>query len=242
MTSRAFCRNGLILAALLLAVPGQAVSLRVAPTTLELAAPQAAASLLLRNEGDRPLNAQIRVFRWSQKDGADRLEPVTGVVVSPPIATIKPNADYMVRVVRVDKSPVADEEAYRVVVDELPDPSRRRAQAVNFVLRFSVPLFFHSTQAAPPQVRWTVHPHGDAVTVTATNAGRRHLRVANLQMRDSTGRSVMLRSGLVGYVLGGSSVQWSFPVSGGWSGGSVMLSADSDTGRIDAPAAMQPQH
>ncbi|MDQ8729441.1 molecular chaperone [Bradyrhizobium sp. LHD-71] len=221
------------------AVPGEAASLRVAPTTLELLAPDSAATLTLRNDGDQPINVQIRVFRWTQNGGVDRLEPTTDVVASPPARSLAPNADYVIRVVRVNKQPVTAEEAYRVVADELPDPSRRRAGLVNLVLRHSVPVFFRKPDAKQPLVSWSVRRKGDTLDVTAQNAGQQRLRIADLRLKDS-GQDVALREGLVGYVLGNATVQWSFPARGAsLSGRTVTLSAKTDGGQIDATAAVQ---
>src|SRR5215472_2555055 len=65
-----------------------AASLQVAPVLVEVAAPGAASTLKLRNEGSAPINVQIRVFRWSQTNGEEKLEPTGDVVASPPLAKL----------------------------------------------------------------------------------------------------------------------------------------------------------
>ena len=120
---------------LLSAYSVNAASLRVAPTSLELIAPSATTVLNLANEGDHPINVQIRVFKWSQTGGVESLEPTRDVVASPPSTRMSPNAQYVVRVVRTSKVPVRAEETYRVIVDELPDPSRARAGTVTFIMQ-----------------------------------------------------------------------------------------------------------
>ena len=67
-----------------------AASLQVTPVMIEVAAPGAATTVKLRNDGATPLNAQIRVFRWSQVNGEDKLEPTTDVVASPPLTKLSP--------------------------------------------------------------------------------------------------------------------------------------------------------
>ena len=216
-----------------------AASLRVAPTNLTLLAPESVATLNLRNEDTRPINVQIRVLRWSQVDGTERLEPTTDVVASPPLTTLGAHGDYLVRVVRMSKAPVVGEESYRLLVDELPDPARRRPGAVNFVLRYSIPVFFASPDTSPPQVSWTLQPNGKAAVLIATNIGGRHLRIADLKINDA-GRTLTARTGLVGYVLGGATMSWLLPHSGSSiSGHSVALSAEGDAGAIDATVTVQ---
>ncbi len=87
-------------------ISANAASLRLAPTTLELFAPDSAAVLNLRNEAKYPLNVQVRVFRWIQQGGVEQLEPTSDVVASPPSTSLPPNADYVVRILRVNKTPV----------------------------------------------------------------------------------------------------------------------------------------
>lgn len=234
---------GAIALALLFSGAGKAASLRVTPVTLDLVAPDSTATLHVRNEAQRPINVQVRVFRWTQANGDDRLDPTTDVVASPPIVTLGPRADNVVRIVRVSKKPVVGEEDYRVVVDELPDPTRRRAGVVNLVLRYSVPVFFGGAEATRAQMAWRIRRKGKSLVVTATNTGQQRFKVADLTLTDAAGHHTMLREGLVGYVLGRSTMQWSFPARGVvLSGRTVTLSALSNRGRTRATAAVQSAH
>jgi fimbrial chaperone protein len=61
----------------------QAASLQVAPTSVQLTAEESAQGLWLSNSGDKPLQAQVRVFRWHQKDGEDLLDPSDKIAISP---------------------------------------------------------------------------------------------------------------------------------------------------------------
>src|SRR5690349_1668840 len=108
------------IAVLLLAgayAPAQAGSLQVEPVLVDVTAPGAASTITLHNAGSTPINAQVRVFRWSLVNGEEKLEPTDDVVPSPPILTLAPNGKNVVRIVRVAKTPVAGEESYRMLVD-----------------------------------------------------------------------------------------------------------------------------
>src|SRR3954471_11580746 len=82
-------------------------SLRVAPILLEVPAPGATTTLNLRNEGDRNLRVQIRIFRWTGTPAEATLAASPDVVVSPPAAMLTPGTEYVVRVGRVNRQPVA---------------------------------------------------------------------------------------------------------------------------------------
>ncbi|MFZ0495263.1 MAG: fimbria/pilus periplasmic chaperone [Methylocella sp.] len=137
--SRAF--GVLLLPAWFAASGASAASLQAAPVLLEVVAPAAAATVTLRNNGAKPIATQVRVFRWIQEAGVERLEPTEDVVASPPAVELQPGEDYVARVVRVTKKPVEGEEAYRLFVDELPEAPQGR-HTVNLVVRHSIPLFF----------------------------------------------------------------------------------------------------
>lgn len=218
----------------------QAASLRVAPVMLDLTAPTAASAIRVWNDASRPINVQIRVFRWVQRDGESIYEPTDRVVASPPITTLQPGAENIIRIVRTSKQPVRGEESYRLVVDELPDPSRRKAGTVTLVVRHSIPVFFDTMGASGADPSWTVSRRGGGFVVTARNDGAKRLRISDLALQN--GKTVMARrKGLVGYVLGNSTASWFVPGTGRGrpSGGSVTISADSEAGRFNAIARLR---
>jgi fimbrial chaperone protein len=218
-----------------------AASLQVSPVSVEIPAPGASAIVKLRNEGTTPLNAQIRVFRWTQVKGLEKLEPTEDVVASPPIVSLAPKSDYTVRLVRVTKRPVEKGETYRLLVDELPELKQQRNGAVTFVLRYSIPVFFYSLDAAEAKVAWSIEQRNGRMFVTATNNGDRHVRISALNLRTGDGTTISFGNGLTGYVLGRSAMRWSASSSVNriGAGGSVAISAEGDRGPIRATASMQ---
>src|SRR5919205_254856 len=155
-----------LVTAVLLAAAAQnagAASLQVTPLLIEVAPPGSTSTLTLRNESPRPISAQVRVFRWTQANGQDVLEPTDAVVASPPLVSLAPRVNYAVRIVRTNRQPVAKEEAYRLIADELPDPSRQRSGTINIVLRHSVPVFFKPEDAGGPKLAWSVRNQGGRV-------------------------------------------------------------------------------
>jgi len=194
----------------LFAGSASAASLQVAPVLLDLPAPASTATITLRNTDVDPITAQLRVFRWTQRDGIERLEPTDDVVASPPIVELRARQDYTVRVVRVSGRPVGREEAFRLVVDELPKP-KRTSGTVTLVMRHVVPVFFGGKSASPAAVGWSASRHGKSLTVSAVNNGDTRARFAAVSIRDGSGKVVSATKGLLGYSLGRSSMQWVLP-------------------------------
>ncbi|KAB1082376.1 molecular chaperone [Neorhizobium galegae] len=212
----------------------RAAALRVAPVMIDLSAPSAASSVKLWNDGEKPVNVQIRIFRWAQKDGKDVYLPAEGIAVSPPITTLKSNAENIVRIVRTTKAPVSGEESYRLIVDELPKPGPRAAGTVTLIVRQSIPVFFSSPETGAASVRWAVRRQQNSYLVTAENRGGKRLRISDMTLSD--GASVIgSKIGLVGYALGNSSASWLIPAKAGGSG-AIKIHALSEAGPFDATA------
>jgi fimbrial chaperone protein len=223
------------IASLEAAVPSaRAAALRVSPITID-GGPQANATITLRNQENRTMNAQVRVFRWSQKDGQDDLVPTEDVIASPPIVAIGAKEDYVIRLQRtVGQEPVS-EEAYRIVVDELPNPDRQRNGTVAVVLRYIVPAFFFPADATQPRIKWSLEHREGRAFIVAENRGDKRVQLVNLGIK-SGNRTMIVGKGLAGYVLGHSIKEW--PLSSklaGLRGGTVV--AMSDHGALSASLA-----
>jgi fimbrial chaperone protein len=236
--SRAF--GVLLLPAWFAASGASAASLQVAPVLLEVVAPGAAATVTLRNNGAKPIATQVRVFRWIQEGGGERLEPTEDVVASPPAVELQPAQDYVARVVRVTKKPVEGEEAYRLFIDELPE-APQGLRTVNLVVRHSIPLFFDAPGSSAPEAAWRVTQNGHAVSLGAANGGDRRLRLASVRIGDAAGKGISFGPGLVGYALGHSAMSWTAPGSRSVfrPGAKVTISGLTEAGPFNAQAVVQ---
>ena len=186
-----------------------ASGLQVAPTTLTLQATQNAEGLWLSNTGSGPVTAQVRVYRWTQVDGEDREEPSREVLVSPPMAQLAAGERQLIRVIRTGPPPVQTEAAYRVVIDELPIPDGGPKKGVQFVLRYSVPVFVAPAGGStPPQLAWKVRRQGQQTELEVSNLGTTRAQLADLHFSDSRGRRTEVHAGLIGYALPGAQMRW----------------------------------
>jgi fimbrial chaperone protein len=191
----------------------RAGSIAVSPVNLDIVTvADAATSVTVTNSGTMPENIQVRAMRWTQSGGMDRLEPSDDVVVSPPIALVRPGTDQVVRIVRMTQRPVVGEEAYRLLVDELPTPARMASSSVSLVVRQSIPVFFRSPSAMAQPLSFMVKRQESASAAIAINHGDVHEKLTMLAIKDNHGAVQYSRSGLLGYVLGKSSFSWPVPV------------------------------
>lgn len=194
-----------ILAAL--AFQSHAAGLQVSPTTLSLPAKQRAGIFTLGNTGAEPLTAQVRVYRWTQDaEGGEILTPTDAFIASPPMVKLAVGAKQQFRVVRTRPSENAGEEAYRLIVDELPAPEAKPHKGLQFVMRYSLPLFANVSDNAQPQLQWRVETDksGKAV-LTAHNSGTAHAQLSGMNVQSPAGKELhTIAGGLAGYVLPGN--------------------------------------
>lgn len=225
-----------ILTALLVPLWGSAASaasLQVSPVLVQVNAPAKTTVVRLKNLAGEPLNAQVRIYKWVQEDGADKLVESTDVVASPPIATVKPNGEYVIRLVRMSKAPVAAEESYRLLIDEIPDTAKPKSSGISFRFRYSIPVFFGLKADAKPALNWSITNKGGKAFVTVRNDGDRRARLADMKVLSAAGTPVYARGGLVGYVLAGSTASWPLKGAKGLSqGSSVAIKALTEDGSL----------
>ncbi|QJU56995.1 molecular chaperone [Sphingomonas sp. AP4-R1] len=200
--------SGLVLAAI---GPARAASLRISPVGIDIPAKQRAASITLVNTDSEPVSLQIRIFKWSQTNGEDKLDETSDMLVSPPAATVPPGASYTVRVARPAVMPVQGEQSYRIFIDELPKPidPRTVGQGVAMVLRTSMPVFVVDPKAIA-RLAWTVWRDRNGLHAEVLNTGQRHAKIAALTIAPADGKPIVFGSGLNGYVLAGTTKRFDF--------------------------------
>ncbi len=136
--------GGAVLTAALILSPmaGNAESVAVSPTRLEVPHKGKQTTLTVKAGGRQASVVQLRVVKWDGRD-PDHIAPTRDVVVSPPMARLRPREELTVRILRTKKRAVRGKECYRVLVDRLPG-KEQSGQAVKLQVRHSVPLCFTS--------------------------------------------------------------------------------------------------
>lgn len=136
---RAVLASALILAPVL----AHAESIAVSPTRLTVPNKGQQTTLTVTAGGRETSVVQLRVVAWNPRHDPDRVKPTRDVVISPPLAKLRPRQELTVRLVRTKRRAVRGQECYRVLVDRLPG-KEQSGKAVKLQVRHSVPLCFTS--------------------------------------------------------------------------------------------------
>ncbi|WP_433923953.1 fimbrial biogenesis chaperone [Vreelandella sp. 21] len=218
---------GIFILLSLLAGPSSANSLLIWPIYPVIESHQQASALWLENRGSETVNMQVRIFAWSQVGGENQYQSQQSVVGSPPMTAIAPGERQMVRLIRQEPSPIGEEQAYRIIVDEIPalapnsgGESSPRA-AVQLQMRYSLPLFVYGEGALPPEriassnipypgLTWRLVTHEGQSQLEIHNAGQHHVRLSQVTF-EQPGQRNEVTNGLLGYVLPRQVRRWPLP-------------------------------
>lgn len=231
----------LLLAAGLSPLDGMAGMLQVSTVMLELGGGESASSITLSNPGDQPLYGQVRLFRWDQVDGDDKLAPTQSLVASPQIIEVAPHASQLVRIVRIDTPSVTAEQSYRMIVDEIPQPTDLPHSGVMIRLRYALPVFVEPAGAAgQPDLSWHLVHASQGWMLRVDNIGKRRAQIAAIELVNGDSQAYEINKGLLGYALAGSSRQWplSLPPKADFRG-AVKVHAAINSARTEAAVSVE---
>lgn len=162
--------------------------------------------LWLSNTGGEPLDAQVRVYSWTQDADGDQMAPTQALFASPPIARIGLDGRQLVRLVRTGQGgePGSCEQAFRLSVDEVP-PAIPRGTGLRYVMRYSIPVFVKSSGCGQiaPVLALSLQSTPRGVQLVASNTGTMHAQLAQLRFVPTEGKPIDIAPGLLGYVLPG---------------------------------------
>ncbi len=234
------------LASLVVAVlaggPVHAAAFGVSPIRVDLDPSARSGLVTVANDEDRTLRFQVKLRRWTQDaSGTDQYADSDDLVYFPQMLTLAPKEKRVVRI-GLKAPPSQPEAAYRLYIEEMPEPSAGAAQGaqVNIRLRFGVPVFVNAKDGKARAEVATIDMAKGAIEVSVRNDGERHVRIEEIVAR-SAGRDIGKVAGW--YVFPGATRKFSIPVAAKEcpASGSVDLVATGESGETRASAQVSPQ-
>lgn len=214
------------LAASLCAGSATGSGLGAAPVSLEFGRGQKALSTTVSNPGDAAVRVQVRVFRWSSEGDGEAYAPTSDIGFSPPMFELAAGERQVVRLVLRKSPPAEGERAYRVIIDQLPEPD---VEGLQMPVRMILPVFAGGTGRRAAALRWSAERAADGgLTVVAVNEGGRRAKLLDLELKGQAG-VLSVQAGLAGYVLAGESRRWRVPAA---PAGPLVVQARTENGPI----------
>ena len=196
-----------------------ASGLQVSPIMLNFEPSDNANGLKLSNTSNNVVQTQVRVYKWTQSNSEDQLYPTRELLASPPMVELQPGEEQLIRVIRT-KPPLqgenAIEESYRILIDELPLKDTEKKSGLHFLLSYSLPAFVKPKEVSKtePKLQWTsqIQQQLEQVQLTIKNTGNGYAQLASLSFIDREGKTIEIQKGLMGYILAGSSMNWTIKI------------------------------
>ncbi len=235
---RLWLRSLAILAVLLDASPLAAAALSVSPTRLNLGARATTDAVAVRNNGKRPVLVQVDTFRWTGPLQVDALESTRDLLAVPSVFRIPPGARQVIRVALRKPFAGGVEEAYRLLIAEVPEQTGAETGGVRFTLRLSLPVFV-TPDDARPRPEWRLRRGAGGYELVLHNAGNAHIRIHKLRLRAEKGDAVIEPAEPAAYVLAGGEHVWRLPEARLRRARRFILEAESQSGPISVPLAVE---
>jgi len=201
--------KAVLVSALLCIVPsvGTAGEWRVTPIRLDLGKDAKSGVITVVNDGGDRLSVQMKAFEWTQdSEGKDQYAESEELIFFPKIMAIEKKEE---RILRVGiKIPAATKEkAYRLFIEEIPEPKKGEGAQVAISVRFGVPIF-----VKPPKEDMKGEIEGirlskGVIGVAVRNAGNKHfiINALNIKGKNIKGEETYAKEISGWYLLAGAS-------------------------------------
>lgn len=150
----------------------------VSPIRIDLDPGARSGLVTVTNDDDRKQQFQLKLFEWTQSaTGEDELAESADLIFFPQIFAVEAKQQRIVRV-GVKAPPAGPSRAFRLFIEELPDPNEPPGGGAQIAvrLRFGVPIFLSSGKGeALPQID-AVEATKSGLRVGIRNSGSRPIR------------------------------------------------------------------
>lgn len=194
-----------VAALVLWVAPASAGSYSVKPVIVGLSDQRPATTLRVTNTQSQPISLQVATFAWSQHNGEDQLTETQAIIAMPPVFTLPPGKTQSLRVGLRGAKPGAAEQAFRLVLKEIP--SAEQGRGLQLALNMSLPVFVKPSTKVEPELRWQLRRDeaGDLV-LRVENHGGAHGKFSEWQLQRQ-GDTLANEAGLF-YLLPGTRREW----------------------------------
>jgi fimbrial chaperone protein len=209
--------------------PQAEAQVSISPVRIDLGEENSKDVIRISSQSDEARSYQVEIVAWSQTaEEREVYTPTEDVLAVPPLFTIAPGEEQVVRVGMVTDPDPKTERAYRMFITELasPEQAQRESSGVNMRLRLGVPVFVAPQSpaiAALDHVGW--HQADGRHFMQMRNTGNTHVRISEVRYRAPGMDEPEVEAAAI-YVLAGESGYVPVPLPDGEREGSVAMVTD----------------
>ena len=217
-------------------------SFQVNPIRVDMTKGATTAAITVRNDGEEPIVVQSSVVKWTQDNGQEVYAPTSEALVTPPIMTVPPGGEQIVRV-GLRRGPDPQRElAYRLYLQEVPPPPKPGFTGLQVALRVGLPVFVAPGAPGIRRLEWSAQIGQDgAIRLAAQNTGNAHVQITDFELRLPGAGEPIAHESTLAYVLAGQRRQWTLPAPPDRvkSVNEFRLKAYTDAGEIDTAVKVE---
>jgi fimbrial chaperone protein len=222
------------LAACLVSASAVAATLQVSPVRIAISADGKAGVVRLHNQSDVPTLVQVEALVWNETADLSQVPTTSEILAVPPVFEIAAGAEQLIRLALRKPLTSGTEQAYRLLITEVPRVVGDGSQGVSFALRLNLPVFV-TPEGALPQPSWSLQRDGGGAKLTLGNQGNAHVRVQSIALFEDGGANPVFVSDEGGYVLAGRERSWQLDLASLKAGASLTVKAETNLGELEAP-------
>jgi fimbrial chaperone protein len=222
------------LAAGLVSASAVAATLQVSPVRITISADGKAGVVRLHNQSDVPTLVQVEALVWNETADLSEVTTTSEILAVPPVFEIGAGAEQLIRLALRKPLTSGTEQAYRLLITEVPRAVGDGTPGVSFALRLNLPVFV-TPEGALPQPSWSLQRDGGGAKLTLGNQGNAHVRVQSIALFEDGGANPVFVSDDGGYVLAGRERSWQLDLASLKAGASLTVKAETNLGELEAP-------
>ena len=160
-------------------------SISVSPVRIDLGEAHTKDVIRVSNQEQRQKSYQVEVVAWSQEDGQPEVyAPTDAILAVPPLFTLEPGEEQLVRIGMMEAANAAKEQTYRVFITEIASPQSAEtpSSGVAMRLQIGVPVFV-APQALPFSTFDLIESNNvdGKLFLKFRNGGNTHVKVSEVQ-------------------------------------------------------------
>ncbi|MEJ2604105.1 MAG: fimbria/pilus periplasmic chaperone [Gammaproteobacteria bacterium] len=205
-------------------------SINVSPIRVHLDAGSPREVVTITNGEETPKSYQVEVVAWSQSaDDREVYSPTEDVIAVPPLFTLEPGEQQLIRLGALTPPDAQTERAFRMFVTEVASPQTagEAATGIDMRLQIGLPVFYHpvAPMTGRLEVDGSFRDSGNRF-VRLRNTGNSHVKILELR-HQAEGASEPVAIPTVVYVHAGQTAELPLPVPGGAAAGRLSIVTES---------------
>jgi len=187
----------------------QAGSIQLTPVQIDLSAAARVAVLTVLNTGEDESVMQVTLNKWTHDGQHYVYEQSQDLVVTPATFRLAPGKQQIVRIgLRAIPPTDGVELAYRLLVEEVPQPSSSSVTGAQLVVRHDLPVFVAPTRAAKSILDASIDCAADGAKLRLANIGNVHAKVLSVVLEATPAMQVVGRWDTFEYLLPSAKKSW----------------------------------